>query len=118
MPRPLNSIRRTGVAFASPVQGEVAARKGSRRGCTVGFRRGVSFDSLLHVDSLHPLSHGQWPVTAPPTQGAIDSEIVGPYFLGKHTPPVVALPLVSTSPTGRLRPPPILKFPSKKLKGN
>ncbi len=56
MPRPLNSIRRTGVAFASPVQGEVAARKGSRRGVrldSVGeYRSIVSYTSIAYTPSV------------------------------------------------------------------
>ena len=48
----------------------VAARKGSRRGCTVGSCRGLSNGGFQRIDSLHPLSHGLWPVTAPPTQGS------------------------------------------------
>ena len=47
----------------------MAARQGSRRGCTVGPRRRLSNDGLCHIDSVHPLSHGV-AVTAPPTQGS------------------------------------------------
>ena len=48
----------------------VAARQGSRRGCTVGSCRGLSNGSFQRIGSVHPLSHGLWPVTAPPTQGS------------------------------------------------
>ena len=52
-----------------PLEGKLADRKGSRRGCTVGSCRRLSNDGFHRVDSVHPLSHGV-AVTAPPTQGS------------------------------------------------
>ena len=52
-----NSIRRIDGVKPPGVYGEVAARKGSRRGCTVGFCGRLLNDGLHHVDDVHPLSH-------------------------------------------------------------
>ena len=49
-----------------------------RRGCTVGSCRGLSNDDFYRIDSVHPLSHGLWPMTAPPTQGSLFSVPFGP----------------------------------------
>ena len=42
-----------------------------RRGCTVGSCRGLSNDGFYRIDGVHPLSHGLWPMTAPPAQGSL-----------------------------------------------
>ena len=49
-----------------------------RRGCTVGSCRGLSNDDFYRIDSVHPLSHGLWPMTAPPAQGSLVSVPFGP----------------------------------------
>ena len=62
----------------------VAARKGSRRGCTVGSCRRLSNGGFQRIDSLHPLSHGLWPVTAPPTQGS--QRLAGSFYFTRTAP--------------------------------
>ena len=48
-------------------------------GCTVGSCRGLSNDGFYRIDSVHPLSHGLWPMTAPPAQGSLFLCSVSPY---------------------------------------